>query len=332
MTPAGPLAPPPYERPADACPVLSIVVPAFNKSGTLPRLFHSLLTDPVFRNTIEIIVVDDASRDETAQVAAEWAQRVPAISLIRHAANAGVHAARNTGMAAARGAWVAFVDADDYLLPDGLARILDSLKAADGYDVMFFGYVTDGGEPTGFARAGRHECDEVMSGEAFRSEKNCLLCVRLQVVRDYGLTWYHTNLDSLFWREAVYRARGQSAYVIEPAVGVYDTTTVGSLKKLRRDDAHRRRHASHKLAAVLRFLGRVEPYLVTAPGPARAVVSLLLLDNLKYAPSKWRYAFTLVKRLWRLPIGAGLRAKVFVALVFPSHPAWWRWRDAGAID
>jgi hypothetical protein len=203
--------------------------------------------------------------------------------------------------------------------------VLDVLRRETaGEDVVFFGFVSDQGEATGFTRAGLHGIDDVFRGETFRSEKNCLLCVRASVVRDHAIRWYYTNLDSLFWREVVYRARHRRALFVEPAVGVYDTTTEGSLKKMRRDPAHALRHANAKVEAVFRFLERVGDYLRAAPEPARAVIWLLLLGNLKHARPKRRYASETAKWAFRLPLGVVLRLKLLAALALPSSPDFWR--------
>ncbi len=67
---------------------------------------------------LEILVVDDASTDGTIEALAEW----PEVTVLRHPSRRGVSAARNTGAAAARGEWLAFLDSDDLWLPEKLAR------------------------------------------------------------------------------------------------------------------------------------------------------------------------------------------------------------------
>jgi glycosyltransferase involved in cell wall biosynthesis len=309
-------------EPAPASPgvFLSFIVPAYAKAAQLPRLLKSLTAmgshDAAL--SIEVIVVDDASPDHTAAVAAQWAQRDPSIRLVRHAANGGVHAARNSGMAVARGTWLAFIDADDYLNADGVSRVVDTLRQqALDEDVVFFGFTSDQGEPTGLTHAGFHSVDEVFTGVAFRTEKNCLLCVRARIVREHAISWYYTNLDSLFWREVVYRSRDLRALCVEPAVGVYDTSTVGSLKKLRNDPAHMGRHANAKVEAVFRFLDRVGDYLKTSPKAAEAVIWFLLLGNLKYAKPKGRFFLKTVGCAFRFPLTFGLRLKLIAVVAIP---------------
>ena len=93
-------------------PRFSIIIPAFNAATTLARAIDSVRAQswPVH----EIIVVDDGSTDDTADVARRFGD---AVRLIRQR-NSGVSVARNAGAAAAMGDWLAFLDADDWYAPD----------------------------------------------------------------------------------------------------------------------------------------------------------------------------------------------------------------------
>ena len=81
----------------------------------------------------ELLVVDDCSTDETREIVAELAGRDARIRLIRAASNGGPGAARNIGFAAARGEWIAILDADDSYAPDRLETLLrlGDLKSGD---------------------------------------------------------------------------------------------------------------------------------------------------------------------------------------------------------
>jgi len=92
------------------------VIPAYNAELFLADAIRSVLAQTAA--PLEIIVVDDGSNDGTAQVAQGFGERV---RLIRQPNN-GPSSARNNGVAAARGEWVAFLDADDAWLPEKLAR------------------------------------------------------------------------------------------------------------------------------------------------------------------------------------------------------------------
>ena len=100
-------------------PAVSVVVPAYNAQRTLSATIASIQSQTF--DDFEIVVVDDGSTDATVQVADSLGEsRLRVISQ----SNRGHAAARNTGIAAARGRYIAFVDADDLWLPDKLARQL----------------------------------------------------------------------------------------------------------------------------------------------------------------------------------------------------------------
>lgn len=104
--------------------LISVVIPAYNARHTLPATLESL-----FAQTwphLEIIVVDDGSTDGTAQMLAHYGARVRLLSQ----PNGGLARARATGVAAARGQWIALLDADDLCRPERLAlqaRVLEAL-------------------------------------------------------------------------------------------------------------------------------------------------------------------------------------------------------------
>jgi hypothetical protein len=107
------------QAPPRAAPTVSIIIPAYNASGLLEAAIASIAAQTL--REIEVILVDDASSDDTAaQARTLLARHGLAHEVIRLAANAGPAAARNRGVAAARGTYVAFLDADDEWLPDKL--------------------------------------------------------------------------------------------------------------------------------------------------------------------------------------------------------------------
>lgn len=91
-----------------ANPFVSVVMPVYNAEKFLPEALESVLAQDYA--PFEVIVIDDGSTDGTAQVV----ERYPEVTCIRQE-NAGASAARNTGIAAATGEWVANVDGDDWV-------------------------------------------------------------------------------------------------------------------------------------------------------------------------------------------------------------------------
>jgi cellulose synthase/poly-beta-1,6-N-acetylglucosamine synthase-like glycosyltransferase len=111
-----------------AAPFFSVVIPLYNKRPYIRRAVDSVLAQTF--EVFELIVVDDGSTDGSHEALAHVTD--PRFRLLRQE-NCGVGPARNAGMAAARGAWFAFLDGDDMWLPDHLLelrRIIDQEPAA----------------------------------------------------------------------------------------------------------------------------------------------------------------------------------------------------------
>jgi glycosyltransferase involved in cell wall biosynthesis len=112
-------------RHSEAVLDVSVVMPAYNRSALITRSLDSILHP---RRPREIIVVDDASADDTAEQARLWGERrgFP-VTVERLAKNGGAAAARNRGMALAGSRYVAFLDSDDEHLPGTLERLVGAL-------------------------------------------------------------------------------------------------------------------------------------------------------------------------------------------------------------
>uniref|UniRef100_UPI001F2BB4FD glycosyltransferase family 2 protein n=1 Tax=Falsiroseomonas oryziterrae TaxID=2911368 RepID=UPI001F2BB4FD len=107
--------------------LVSIVTPAFDVAAFVGDAVRSARAQS--HPDLELILVDDGSRDGTAREAERAAEGDPRIRILRQP-NAGVSAARNAAIAEARGAALLFLDADDWLAPDALARLAAALHAA----------------------------------------------------------------------------------------------------------------------------------------------------------------------------------------------------------
>lgn len=112
-------------------PDVSVIIAAWNASAFIERAVNSALLSRGV--TVEVIVVDDASPDNTSAVVKSLAARDPRIIAERLASNSGPSVARNRALARATGRFVAILDADDEIEPDRLARLvtLAERRAAD---------------------------------------------------------------------------------------------------------------------------------------------------------------------------------------------------------
>ena len=123
-------------------PAVSVIIPAYNAADTLGKALRSLAAQRGVG--WEAIVVDDGSTDATAEIVRRLMRREPRVRLIRQR-QCGVSAARNAGVSIARGDWLCFLDADDWLAPRAFARLL-ALSRRDPEAAVLVGGATRVGE------------------------------------------------------------------------------------------------------------------------------------------------------------------------------------------
>lgn len=128
----------------DRAPLVSVVIPTYNRASLLRRALQSVFTQTF--TSLEIICVDDASSDNTEEVVKACAD--PRLRYIRHATNRGGSAARNTGIRAATGDYIAFLDDDDEWLPEKIER---QLKVLETYDAVLCSAKVTSAQPSEIA-------------------------------------------------------------------------------------------------------------------------------------------------------------------------------------
>jgi glycosyltransferase involved in cell wall biosynthesis len=116
------------------CRCLSVVIPVYNEESTLALLVRKVLEVP---HLLEIIIVDDSSRDNTPQVAQSLAQLYPQVRFVRHQHNAGKTAALRTGFALTRGEIVVVQDADLEYDPTEIPNLIQPI--IDGHADVVYG-------------------------------------------------------------------------------------------------------------------------------------------------------------------------------------------------
>lgn len=182
---------------------LSIIVPIYNVAPYLRKCVDSLLAQDI--SDYEIILVDDGSTDDSGAIADEivrmaignrqWAidnetnrqssiANSPTLHVI-HQENAGLSAARNTGIAVAQGEYIMFVDSDDYLQPNTLGDLLKQAER-DNLDVLRFRYqnVRESGEAfvphEGMKKDYNNYSSEPTDGLTFLNERMGTQCYVVQ--------------------------------------------------------------------------------------------------------------------------------------------------------
>ncbi len=118
-------------------PVVSIVSPSYETAGFLPFLIESLVAQTERR--WELIVIDDGSNDSTSTVVRRYAADDERIRLAANDVNIGLGRARNHGVSVARGEYLMFVDADDWLMDEALTDIVSACLDSEA-DLVWFDY------------------------------------------------------------------------------------------------------------------------------------------------------------------------------------------------
>jgi glycosyltransferase involved in cell wall biosynthesis len=200
-----------------------------NRETTLGRCLESILGQS--HRGLEAIVVDDGSEDATSQIARGWAERDPRVRVVTHERRRGAQAARNSGVRAASGEWIAFLDSDDVWLPESLSLRL-AAAATSSVPVVHSECVVrrSGSEtpvPFGLPHLSGRVYRELLRhpGPMFQS-----LLVRRFVLEEIG------RLDERIvsfqeWDTAIRLARAAPfAFVDEPTF-VYDCTRADSISR-----------------------------------------------------------------------------------------------------
>lgn len=117
---------------------LSIIIPVYNVERYLEQCLNSIVVGNVnLLGMLEVIVVDDGSPDRSGEIADRFAGQYPCVKVI-HQKNAGVAAARNTGIRESKGEWLYFVDSDDWLQSGAITEIIGTARKYPAADILFF--------------------------------------------------------------------------------------------------------------------------------------------------------------------------------------------------
>jgi len=121
----------------------TVIIPAYNAAKTIDRTIESAVASlhqavaDIPGLQAEIVVVDDVSTDNTVALVEAWAQREPAVRLVRYAENRGPGFARNEGVRQSRGWFLFFLDSDDVFYPNHMALCLQALLADASLGYVF---------------------------------------------------------------------------------------------------------------------------------------------------------------------------------------------------
>jgi glycosyltransferase involved in cell wall biosynthesis len=175
--------------PACSPGLVSLIVPAHNVGGYLPKCLNSLITQTY--KHLEIIVINDRSDEDTGSILDDYAARERRVKAIHLSVNVGVHAARMLGVEASSGEHVGFVDADDWVHPRMFESLLQACIKSDA-DIAICGVKTASEEGLPGPEKVRFPRDEVVMDEIL--QRFC----RLEL--GTGVLW-----NKLYKRELIFK-------------------------------------------------------------------------------------------------------------------------------
>ena len=266
-------------------PVISVIIPAYNAQATIQRACRSVLCQSY--PNVELVVVNDGSSDRTEELLLAMEKEYPNLHHILQE-NGGVSRARNTGLDAATGEYIMFLDADDELEPGVMDSLMD-ISVKNDCDIVAGGCLRIRPDGTSFYQGIPVEGDmSIWQGE------EALLCS----LKDHPLTY-------AVWGK-LYRAG---------AIG--DTRFVEG-KKLHEDSFFMFEILRRNLKVAATNLTVVRYYL-TANSASRAAFSEKFLDMLYFAQRKNAIVEEYYPHL--VPLGKNVLVKANMALLKTMHSA-----------
>ncbi|WP_182880544.1 glycosyltransferase family 2 protein [Microbispora sp. H10949] len=172
---------------------LSVIVPVRDGEAYLGDALASLARNRTREFETEVVVVDDGSADATADVAEDFRRDLPGLSLVRNAAPLGLADARNAGLKLASGRYVTFLDADDWLAPGYLPRLVAAIEGL-GCDFVRVDHVQAEGRKRETHRAPQPRRGVVLD------PRESILPAGLKTMVDYPYAWagiYRRELGDL---------------------------------------------------------------------------------------------------------------------------------------
>jgi GT2 family glycosyltransferase len=182
---------------ADAEPRVSVLVTLFDYEREIQCALSSVAASQF--QSLELVIVDDASRDASRERAAEWIESHPALParLVVHPANLGLPSARNTAWTHARGELAFILDADNRVLPHGLGRLVEALDSDPGA-AMAYGLaarVDESGRALGLMNVGAWDPSRLR----FTNYIDAMAMIRTDALRELG--GYTTELMLYGWED-----------------------------------------------------------------------------------------------------------------------------------
>lgn len=197
-------------------PLVSVVMPSYNAEAFLEAAIRSVVGQTMA--DLELIVIDDCSKDRSYEIALEQARKDPRICVLRNEVNSGVAKTRNRGIELARGSYIAFLDSDDIWHREKLQRQLQKMQET-GAGICYCSYAIIGASGSK-VRGDYLVPEQVTFGDILK--ENCIQCsamlIRAEIVKAIGFNteFFHEDyvlgLDIL---KAGHRAAGCTEVLLD---------------------------------------------------------------------------------------------------------------------
>lgn len=178
----------------------SIIIPAFNAEAYIGKCIASVVQQDINPKEYEVIIINDGSTDQTGTMIEEWKKRYPNTIQCFHTVNQGVSEARNLGMDMAKGEFILFIDADDYLSDNVLSTLYQHCSTAH-LDILLFDYQywNEKGELLeGFDVFGRKRCPQgITQGKEYIKDGFLPATVWMMTYRREFMQSYHFRFANI---------------------------------------------------------------------------------------------------------------------------------------
>lgn len=222
-------------------PKLSVIVPFYNVQGFAHTTLRGLANNA--GEGTEFILVDDHSTDGTSEILEDWRRKLPDATLIRHDRNMGIAQARNTGLDAAGGTYVTFLDGDDWYGRGYLDELVQSIETL-GCDFVRTGHVQSQGKQRTVRRPPARLWDTALH------PRDAIAPAHVETMVDYPFVWagvyrgqlfedggmrFAENLRTAEDREWIWRLHltAESFAVVRPLGVFYRRGVITSLTQIR---------------------------------------------------------------------------------------------------
>lgn len=283
-------------------PVLSYIIPVFNSGKCVSYCLDSIYSLPLHEGEFEVIVIDDCSTDDTLQVLMDYVSKHSNMIVLHQEVNQRQGAARNRGIDMARGTYVAFCDADDTIVAEGVVNALKAVSETKA-DICYFDFEYEQSESVWHRFQMPSEThNTILSGRDYlenyytcyyNAPWRCLY--RTVFLRETNIRFVEgVRWEDCDWTVKVYAKAKQIQFV--DGVGYRYAYNAGATSKQRTPEAMSERiYAGLRLMEYGTEIGKALPNLskvISDEGSNYYVIDTIRLRNLT------KYSFRQVKELY----------------------------------